>query len=314
MKKIVKRLCALCLMAAMLICSFGTAVLADETTGTSVFYLNPANGGGVKTNDTSYSGNYVLSTTEGGRSYFQYDLSKLNIPEGAVIKSAKWQFVATASASGKYIQVTSYDYQSALGNQTETYQTLTDKGYLSAVATEVRAWSPGLSEEERTGFWWQNKKEETKAAAASTTFMNIDVTIALTESFNGGKNYFNLMVWPAAGYLNATPNVNNWTPYGGSNGVLVIETEKVASVAIQGKSEEKISMVENKEFKVSAKVTDGSSEISSVVLTVKDSNGDVQTYDNPTVANDIYTWNFSTGLLKGTYTATVTATYGILQS
>ncbi len=310
MKKYIKRICSLCLTAVMLLCAFGTGALAGESTLTSTIYLDPASGGGVKANDVSYSGGYVLSTTEGGRSYFQYDLSNLSIPEGEAITSAKWQFVASADVTGKLIQVTSYDYQSALGNQTETYQTLTEKEYLTATATEVRAFSPGLSEGERTGDWWQNKAEDTKAEAYATAFMNIDVTDALIKSIEGEKSYFNLMVWPASGYLNATANINNWTPYGGSNGVLVIETEKVASVVIRNKTEGKISAIENKEFKVSAKVTEGSSEISSVVLSVKDSNDDVQTYENPTVVNGIYTWNFSAGVLEGTYTATVTATYG----
>ncbi len=195
---------------------------------TSTIYLDPTSGGGVKVNDTSYSGGYVLSTAEKGRSYFQYDLSKLNIPEGAVIKSAKWQFVATASAKGKYIQVNSYDYQSALGDQTETYQTLTEKGYFTATETKVRPYSPAMTEEECTGNMWQNKKESTKTASAA--FLNIDVTDALVKSIDGEKSYFNLMVWPASGYYVANANKYNWTPYGGSNGVLVIETYTVPAV------------------------------------------------------------------------------------
>ncbi|MBO5008183.1 MAG: hypothetical protein J6D26_05060 [Clostridia bacterium] len=297
-KKLTKRTLAMLVSVIITVCTLGTGAFAAEPTTVSLDYT--AAQGVDKTNpDTDITDYHMLmSKVEEKMVYFQYDLSQ--IPENAVITDVIFQ--TFYSNTGGSTAVYTFDCETAL--TATTYNQLVASGYTDATRKLI------VQKATASGFTYDQATPTNDSSAGKKDRLTIDVdelTASVKAAHEAGKKYYN-MVFVGAGNNYAKLQFTNRSTYKPGQ-QLVIKYAKAPKVEITGASEGVFSVNQNTGFNVAATVEKGDADLVSVVLSVKDeSNGDVQTYTNPVIDGSAYTWNFSAGLLTGTYTATVTAT------
>ncbi len=296
MKKTMKKISALFIVTFMLISMFGTVAVTAEPApkektlnfvGSGSFIIS-------KPDEVVAAGNWSVTTEVGSAgtdSYFQYDLSSL--PENEVITKATWKALYTEGQ--KYIEVRGFNATENLGNFTKSYNALLNAGYNNPYTIR----SAGLI----------SKDELTTVSATDGTSTknmqqwNIDMTTAVQNAVANNQQYLSFVVNATAGYAYGyIPRY--WSP----QPILVVETQKVASLNLVGLTDGKINTYNSVGFDIEAEAIEGEENFKSVVLTITDENNETKTYDEPVVNGNRYKWSFSGGLSEGTYTAVVTAT------
>jgi len=280
----------------ILIGCFGTIVFAAEPTSVALDYV-AAKGVDKANPDTVMSDFHMtMSKLDQKMVYFQFDLSSL--PEDVNITGA--MFRTFYGAVGGSTAIYTFDCETPL--TAITYNELETAGYTNSTRTLV------VQKPTATGFTAETAVPTNGSSAVTRlTVEGAEITASVKAAYDTGKKYYNLVFVGAGNDFAGLSFTNRLTYQPGQQ--LIIEYAEGCKVAISGATDDKISVNYNTGFEISANVEAGDLEIDSVVLNVKDeSNGDVQTYTGPTVSGTTYTWNFSAGLLTGTYIATVTVT------
>ena len=201
------------------------------------------------------------------------------------------------ATTDKYVKFVQYDTQELLDSTKATYNSITgSEDYINTAESIYE----GLRVNTANGNF-------DKAIPTNDTLernrLTIDMTEAVTKAMVNGNKYFTFVGMGTTQYgeIQLTKTAYKPTPQ------LVIETTKSPTVELLYPQSGVLNEDENTAFSISVNISKGIADISKVVFTLTDSNGNITTHDNPVIDGEKYIWNFEDGLEADDYTAVIKA-------